>query len=86
MFREPSRHDKVLRNAAGDDAGDVGGYSTTGLHDYTSKQEHRSTAFGGSSEGCAGRSGVVDAESSNWASEDGATTLGFAALSEMVTL
>lgn len=31
MFREPSRHDKVLRNAAGDDAGDVGGYSTTGL-------------------------------------------------------
>ena len=31
MFREPSRHDKVLRNAAGDDAGDVGGCSTTGL-------------------------------------------------------
>ena len=31
MFREPLRHDKVLRNAAGDDAGDLGGYSTTGL-------------------------------------------------------
>ena len=31
MFREPPRHDKVLRKTAGHDAGDVGGYSTTGL-------------------------------------------------------
>lgn len=30
MFREPSRHDKVLRKTAGHDAGDVGGYSTAG--------------------------------------------------------
>jgi hypothetical protein len=28
MFREPSRHDKVLRKTAGGDAGDGGGYST----------------------------------------------------------
>lgn len=54
MFRDPSRDDKVLRKTAGQDAGDVGGYSTTGP--YSSRQEeHRSTAFVGPSGGCAGR-------------------------------
>jgi hypothetical protein len=84
MFREPSRHDKVLRKAAGGDAGDVGGYSTnwTARPDRSIDRLHLWVL----QKDCAGRSGVVDAESSNWASEDGATTLGFAALSEMVTL
>ena len=81
MFREPSRHDKVLRNAAGDDAGDVGGYSTnwTACPDRTIDRLHLWVL-----------QKDVRAEVEWWMRrvrlEHGATTLGFAALSEMVTL
>ena len=81
MFREPSRHDKVLRKAAGGDAGDVGGYSTnwTARPDRSIDRLHLRVL-----------QKDVRAEVEWWMRrvrlEHGATTLGFAAFSEMVTL
>ena len=64
MFREPSRHDKVLRKTAGGDAGDVGGYSTNWTTETTRPERSIDRLhLWVPQKDCAGRSGVVDAES-----------------------